>query len=108
MKAIVTHVEKQTLPQFNKATGQDEPTLVVATTVEFFKDDGTLYHTQTYAQRPEEIDANDPQAYFDKQASVLQADVEGAASHVQDEAASKLADEIVAKLTPQPDAPQED
>jgi hypothetical protein len=108
MKAIIVSAEKQTIPQFNQISGQDEPTLVVVTTVQFQKDDGTLYLTQTFAQRPEEIDADDPQAYFDKQAGILQTDLDGTEANAQQEADSALADEIVEKLITQPDGPQEE
>jgi len=100
MKAVIVKSEKQTLPQFNAATGKDEPTLVVVTHVHFLKDDGTLFHAQTYAQRPEEIDADNPVAYFDKQAAVLQGDLEGSAANAGSQASSELADKIVEKLNP--------
>lgn len=100
MKAVIVKAEKQTLPQFSAATNQDEPTLVVVTTVNFYKDDGTLYHTQTYAQRPEEIDLEDPQAYFDRQAQVLQTDCDGSQANAENEETSALADQIVEKLMP--------
>jgi len=103
MKAVITNAEKQTIPQFNKATNQDEPTLVVTTTVNFYNDDGTLYLTQSYAQRPEEIDTENPQAYFDRQAEILQNDIEGRISNAEKEATSELADEIVEKLMPPQD-----
>lgn len=64
MKAVIVKSEKQTIPQFNAATGKDEPTRVVVTHVHFVKDDGSVYHSQTFAQRPEEIDAENPRAYF--------------------------------------------
>lgn len=99
MKAVIVKSEKQTLPQFNVISQKDEPTLVVVTTVEFHKDDGTLYHTQEYAQRPEEIDASNPKAYFDAQARVLQADLDGQTSNAAHDESSKLADAIVETLT---------
>jgi S-methylmethionine-dependent homocysteine/selenocysteine methylase len=103
MKAVVVKAEKETLPQFNAATGQDEPTLVVVTHVHYYKDDGTLFHSQTYAQRPEEIDAENPQKYFDQQANVLQADLDGQAKNAESQATSELADQIVEKLMPTKD-----
>jgi hypothetical protein len=108
MKAVIVTAEKQTLPQFNVATNQDEPTLVVVTTVEFHNDDGTLYHTQTYAQRPDEIDPENPQAYFDRQAQVLQNDIDGRKANAGNEAASELADQIVEKLMPTKDGGTEE
>jgi hypothetical protein len=103
MKAVIVTAEKQTLPQFNSATGQDEPTLVVVTTVNFYNDDGTLHSTQSYAQRPSEIDPSDPQAYFDRQASVLQNDIDGRQENAESQATSELADQIVEKLMPTKD-----
>lgn len=108
MKAIIVSAEKQTIPQFNQDSQKDEPTLVVATTVQFQKDDGTAYLTQTFAQRPEDIDADNPQAYFDRQADILQRDLDASAANAPQQANSTLADEIVEKLITQPDGPQED
>jgi hypothetical protein len=99
MKAIIISAEKQTIPQFNDDTQQDEPTLVVVTTVQFQNDDGTSHLTQTYAQKPSEIDADNPSAYFDRQAEILQTDVDGQQANQQQEAQSTLADEIIEKLT---------
>ena len=103
MKAVIVKAEKQTLPQFNTATNQDEPTLVIVTTVNFYNDDGTLFHTQSYAQRPSEVDLENPQAYFDRQAVVLQNDLAGREANAGNQATSELADEIVEKLMPTKD-----
>lgn len=100
MKAVIVKSEKQTLPQFNAATGKDEPTLVVVTHVHFVKDDGSVHHSQTFAQRPEEIDAENPRAYFDRQAAVLQGDLDGTEANAESQASSELADKIVEKLNP--------
>jgi hypothetical protein len=54
MQAKIVRAERQSLPQLNAATDQDEPTLCAVTIIGFYKKDGTLYHTQTYAQRPED------------------------------------------------------
>jgi len=100
MKAVIVKSEKQTIPQFNAATGKDEPTLVVVTHVHFVKDDGTPYHSQDFAQRPEEIDAENPSAYFDRQAAILQGDLDGQSANADAAASSELADKIVEKLNP--------
>jgi hypothetical protein len=105
MQAKIVSVEKKTIPQYSAVTLKDEPTLVVETQVHFYKDDGTLYLNQTFAQRPEDIDSENPQAYFDKQAAILQADLEGQAANKTNEANSELADQIVEKLMPS--APQQ-
>lgn len=98
MKAKIVQVQKQTLPLYDSKTQKDELTLVVVTTVEFYKDDGTLYHTQSYAQRPEEIDPENPKAYFDRQAQAMQADVDGQAANAVLQEKSNLADQIIQKL----------
>ena len=94
MKAKILSAEKQTLPRYSAATNQDEPTLMVVTTVEFQLDDGTPYHTQTYAQLPEEVSPE----YFQKQADAMQADIEHAKVQSATDAASKLADEKINQL----------
>ena len=52
--------------------------------------------------------SNNPSAYFDRQAAILQTDLDSSQGHANDEKTSALADEIVAKLNPQPDEQQED
>ena len=100
MKAKIVKSEKQMIPQFSMSDGADHLTVCVVTTVDFLNDDGSPYHTQTYAQRPEEIDAENPSAYFDRIAEVLQSDLDGQHSTAQTQATSKLADQIIEKLMP--------
>lgn len=94
MKATILKAEKQTLPRYNAETNEDEPTLMVVTTVEFSLDDGTPYHTQTYAQLPEEVSKD----YFQKQADAMQADIEHAKVQSAVDAASNVADEKINEL----------
>lgn len=101
MRAKIVNVTKDTIPQYSAAVEADVPTLVVKTTVEFYRDDETLYLTQEYAQRSEEIDADNPGAYFDRQAQILQADLDGQAANIQNEVNSQLADSIIEKLQPE-------
>ncbi len=94
MKANILSAEKQTLPRYNNETNQDEPTLMVVTKVEFRTDDGSLYHTQTYAQLPEEVSKD----YFQKQADAMQADIEHSKIQSAIDQTSKLADEKINQL----------
>jgi len=97
MIAKIISAEKQTIPRYNNETGIDEPTIMVVTTVEFYKDDGSLYYTQSYAQRPEDM-GEDPIAYFKAQAAAMQSDLDDQQAHAQDRADSELADKIVEQI----------
>lgn len=97
MIAKIISAEKQTIPRYNNETEVDEPTIMVVTKVEFYKDNGDLYYTQSYAQRPEDM-GEDPTAYFKAQAVVMQKDLDDELAHEQDHAASELADKIVEQL----------
>ncbi len=97
MKAVIISAEKQMLPRYSAATNQDEPTLMVVTMVEFRLDDGTPYHTQTYARLPEEL-GEDPKAYFQAQADAMQADIEHGKVQSAVDASSKLADDKINQL----------
>ena len=78
---------------------------MVVTTVAFFKDEdadaegAVPYLTQKFAQRPEEVDQDNPTAYFDRQANILQAELDGQQANAETQAQSQLADQIVEKLT---------
>lgn len=98
MKANILSVEKVTIPQYSAAEGRDVDTLMIRTLVEFVNEDGTVHHTQAYAQRPEEVDQENPKAYFDKQADVMQAELEGQRANREAAKSSELADSIVDKL----------
>src|SRR5579862_2810628 len=98
MKAKILSVVKDTIPQYSHVAQEDVPTLVIKTTVEFYTDEGTLYHTQEYAQRPEDIDQVNPRAYFDRQAQIMQAEIDGQKQNAQSEASSQLADSILETL----------
>lgn len=94
MKAKITKVEKELLPQFDPASGQDVPTLMVSLDVEFYTDDGELYHAQRYAFTPDNVPTDGMQS----QADAMQADIDhGKLQAVTDEA-NKLADQKVAEL----------
>jgi hypothetical protein len=70
---------------------------MVVTMVEFRLDDGTPYHTQTYARLPEEL-GEDPKAYFQAQADAMQADIEHGKVQSAVDASSKLADDKINQL----------
>lgn len=97
MKAKIISAKKDMLPRYNAATNQDEPTLVVIIGVEFYKDDGTLHHTQTYAMLPEEVPA-DVAAYYQKQADAMQQDLDGQVVNAANQKKSEMADSIVEKI----------
>lgn len=94
MKANIISVEKATLPQYDAAQNIDVPTIVVVTTVQFIADDGTLFHEQKYAAKPDDVPADG----YQSQADAMQADIEH--KKVQDaiDAQSKQADDKVSQL----------
>jgi hypothetical protein len=95
MKFKILSADKQTLPRYNNQTNQDEPTIMVVTQVEFYTDDGQLFHTQEYAHLPEDVSPE----YFQAQADAMQADLDHAKANADTQAASDLADKKIQELT---------
>jgi hypothetical protein len=96
MKAIIKDLRKETLPQFNATTNQDEPTVMVVAEIEFISDQGELVHTQIYAHTPEEASHE----YYQRQADAMQADLDQESDPAVAAAAqaNQLADEKIAVL----------
>ena len=72
MKAAITSAETGLLPLYDNEQQTEVLTPVVITTVEFQKDDGTVYFTQTYACKPEDFPADN----YQSQADAMQADLD--------------------------------
>lgn len=91
MLAIVRNARKDTLPRYSAETGRNEPTLVVIVDVDFVLDDtGKVHHSQTYSHLPGEVDAG----YYQRQADVLQADLDGARAASEIAAISREQEEL--------------
>lgn len=99
MKAVILSATKETLPQFDPVAGQDVPTIVVKFDVQYQNDDGTVHSEQSYARRPQDLDAENPTAEFDRQAQVLQTEIEQRAANLPNEEANAAADAILSKIT---------
>lgn len=88
MKANVTKVEK-------KAIGGE---LHVCVTVDFTDDSGKVVHTQEYGHLPKDVDPS----YYQRQADVMESDIEQRAQADADRAAEALkhaaADEAIQRL----------
>ncbi len=76
MKAILREAKKELLARFDADSGENRQTLMVTATVDFMTDDGVLHHQQKYAHLPADIDPD----YYQRQADVMQADIDQAAA----------------------------
>lgn len=75
MKAVIKNVLKETNPRLNPENGQTVDTPVVVVEVEYQSDDGAFHSAARHAFLPDEVDP----AVFDRQAEVMQRDIDDAA-----------------------------
>lgn len=99
MKAVVKDIVKEENPRLDTVSGASVPTPVVVVEVEYYQDDGVLHSSARHAFLPEEIS---DLSIFDRQAEIMQRDIEDAKRQtaVQDAytVAHKPADDKVAEL----------
>ena len=95
MKAVIRNIGKQHLPHNVDADGHNR--LHIVTEVDFMDDAGKVVHSQNYAHLTEDFDG----AYFQRQADVMQGDIEDLKKRAEMEAAreaeEKPADEAIRK-----------
>lgn len=99
MKAIILSAEKKTLPIQDPETLKDVDVVMVEVKVQFQKEDGTPYFTQTYALAPQSFDENNPSEYFDIQAQAMQNELDLALKNVVVNSDNVKADAVVEQLT---------
>ena len=96
MKAVIRNIGKQHLPHNVDANGNNR--LHIVTEVDFVDDAGKVVHSQNYAHLSEDFDGE----YFQRQADVMQGDIEDlkqrAASEVARAEQEKPADEKIRKF----------
>lgn len=78
MKAIVRKIDKAYLP----SVGPADRKLHIVTEVDFVSDAGEVVHNQIYGHLPEQFDG----AYFQRQADVMQADIDMLESRAAEDA----------------------
>jgi len=80
MKAVIRNLIKKTLP--HPVLG--EPVLHVLAEVDFTDDAGKVVHSQEYAHLPENVDPE----YYQRQADVMQSDIDLTARRIAEAAAT--------------------
>jgi len=98
MKANILSADKKIMPVYSEEQQADVDTIMIEVKVQFVKDNGDVYYTQSFARRPEDFDEEDPTAYFDEQAKALQNDLEQQAANVDNNTSNQVADVVIAKL----------
>ena len=103
MLAIIRNARKEILPRYDATTRKNESTLVVVVDVDYCSDGtGVVHHSQTYSFLPDSVDPN----YFQRQADVMQNDVDSAKIAIERAAVSleqdQLADRQIAQLLKTP------
>jgi len=96
MKAVIRNIGKQHLPHNVDANGHNR--LHIVTEVDFVDNAGKVVHSQNYAHLAEDFDGE----YFQRQADVMQGDIEDLKQRAAREAAraeeEKPADEQIRKF----------
>lgn len=98
MKANILSADKKVMPVYSEEQQADVDTIMVEVKVQFVKENGDVYFTQTYARRPEDFDEENPTAYFDDQAQALQNDLDQQVANVDNNTSNATADVVIQKL----------